>query len=108
MPYALCCLEGGNDDGKWQKFYNLMVTVLSILAFSVLVLPALSAETLKIATLTDMSGPYAELAGWGNINAAKMAIEDFGGKVLGLDIEFVYRDHQSKAGSGQSKGHRTL
>ena len=42
-------------------------------------------KLLRIATLTDMSGPYAELAGWGNINAAKMAIEDFGGKVLGIE-----------------------
>jgi branched-chain amino acid transport system substrate-binding protein len=82
--------------GNGKKFYKLMVTVLSILAFSVLVFPALSAEPVRIATLTDMSGPYAELAGWGNINAAKMAIEDFGGKVLGLDIEYVYRDHQCK------------
>ena len=80
-----------------EKLTQFMATVFSILAFSILIVsPAFSAEPLRIATLTDMSGPYADLAGWGNINAAKMAIEDFGGKVLGLDIEYVYRDHQCK------------
>ena len=78
-----------------------MAVVVLILGF--IVSPAFSAETLKIATLTDMSGPYAELAGWGNINAAKMAIEDFGGKVLGMDIEYVYRDHQCKADLANQK-----
>ena len=68
-----------------KRVIRLMVAVL---IFGFIVCPAFSAETLKIATLTDMSGPYAELAGWGNINAAKMAIEDFGGKVLGMDIEY--------------------
>ena len=83
--------------GKGKKGAQLMAAVVLFLGLPILLAaPALSAETLKISTLTDMSGPYAELAGWGNVNAAKMAIEDFGGKVLGMDIEFVYRDHQSK------------
>ena len=89
--------------GKSKKF-NLMAVVVLILGLPILIVSsAHAAETLKIATLTDMSGPYAELAGWGNINAAKMAIEDFGGKVLGMDIEYVYRDHQCKADLANKK-----
>ncbi|MGZ3493238.1 MAG: ABC transporter substrate-binding protein, partial [Thermodesulfobacteriota bacterium] len=84
--------------GKGIQLLGIIVLILGFFLS-----PAFSAETLKIATLTDMSGPYAELAGWGNINAAKMAIEDFGGKVLGMDIEYVYRDHQCKADLANQK-----
>ena len=78
--------------GKGIQLMGILVLILGFI-----VSPGFTAEPLKIATLTDMSGPYAELAGWGNINAAKMAIEDFGGKVLGMNIEYFYRDHQCKA-----------
>src|SRR3974390_3531571 len=84
---------------------KLILVILSsiIISSMLIVFPAFSAEPVRIATLTDMSGPYAELAGWGNINAAKMALEDFGGKVLGMDIEDVYRDHQCKADLSNQK-----
>jgi branched-chain amino acid transport system substrate-binding protein len=52
---------------------------------------------LKIGVLTDMSGPYADLSGKGSVEAAKMAVEDFGGKVQGRPIEVVFADHQNKA-----------
>jgi branched-chain amino acid transport system substrate-binding protein len=51
----------------------------------------------KIGVLTDMSGYYSDLAGPGSVLAAKMAVEDFGGKVLGAQIEVVSADHQNKA-----------
>jgi branched-chain amino acid transport system substrate-binding protein len=44
-----------------------------------------------------MSGPYADLSGKGSVEAAKMAVEDFGGKVQGRPIEVVFADHQNKA-----------
>ena len=51
--------------------------------------PATAADTgpVKIAVITDMSGVYAALAGQGAVEATKMAVEDFGGKVLGRPIE---------------------
>src|SRR5512138_3430832 len=52
---------------------------------------------LKIGVLTDMSGYYSDLAGAGSVLAARMAVEDFGGKVLGAPIEIVSADHQNKA-----------
>jgi len=54
----------------------------------------------KIGVLSDMSGLYSDSGGRGSVEAAKMAIEDFGGKVLGKPIELVFADHQNKADVG--------
>src|SRR5262249_39013880 len=54
----------------------------------------------KIGVLDDMSGPYAENTGPGDVAAAKFAIADFGGKVLGKPIELVTSDFQSKVDVG--------
>ena len=51
----------------------------------------------KIGILNDQSGVYADFGGKSSVEAAKMAIEDFGGKVLGAPIELVDADHQNKA-----------
>ena len=52
----------------------------------------------KIGKLTDMSGLYPDSVGPGAVIAAKMAIADFGGKVLGFPIELVVADTQNKIG----------
>src|SRR6201985_291773 len=61
---------------------------------------AAQAQTLdrpiKIGVLSDMSGPYADQAGLGSVEAAKMAIEDAGGKFGNRPIELVSADHQHK------------
>src|SRR3546814_8458875 len=59
-----------------------------------------SDDVVKLAILTDMSGPYADINGQGSVHAVQMAIEDFGGEVLGKKIELVYADHQNKADVG--------
>ena len=56
----------------------------------------LSDDVLKIGVLTDMSGLYADFGGPGAVLAAKMAVEDFGGKMFGKTIEVVSADHQNK------------
>ena len=50
----------------------------------------------KIGILNDQSGVYADYGGKWSLEAAKMAIEDFGGEVLGGKIELVTADHQNK------------
>ncbi len=81
---------------KYNKIFGVLVVFLMVLGISALtVSPAVAADPVKIAVLTDMSGPYAGITAK-NVDAARMAIEDFGGKLLGQDIEFVYRDHQCK------------
>ncbi len=58
---------------------------------------AVSDEVVKIGVLTDMSGLYSDIGGQGSVEAARMAVQDFGGKVLGRNIEVVFADHQNKA-----------
>ena len=58
---------------------------------------AISGDVVRIAVLTDMSGPYSDVGGPGSVEAARMAVADFGGKVLGKSVEVVYGDHQNKA-----------
>lgn len=60
----------------------------------------LSHGKVRIGVMNDMSGPYIDLAGPGSVLAAKMAVEDFGGKVLGQPIEILSADHQNKADVG--------
>jgi branched-chain amino acid transport system substrate-binding protein len=50
----------------------------------------------KIGILNDQSGVYADYGGKTSIEAAKMAVEDFGGTVLGQKIEIISADHQNK------------
>ena len=49
-----------------------------------------------IGVLNDQSGIYADVGGMGSIWAARMAVEDFGGTVLGRDIAIVAADHGSR------------
>jgi len=59
-------------------------------------------DTIKIGVLADMSSLYADLGGPGSTAAAQMAVEDFGGTVLGKKIEVVSADHQNKPDVGSS------
>jgi branched-chain amino acid transport system substrate-binding protein len=63
----------------------------------------MSGNVVKIGVLTDMTGLYSDLGGQGSIEAAKMAVSDFGGKVLGANIEIIGADHQNKADIASSK-----
>ena len=60
----------------------------------------ISDNLVRIGVLGDLSGVYADFGGPGNVVAARMAVEDFGGKVLGKPIDVIAADHQSKADIG--------
>lgn len=57
----------------------------------------------KIGVLADLSGIYSAIGGKGLIDAAKMAIEDAGGSVLGRPVELVSVDTQNKPDLASSK-----
>jgi branched-chain amino acid transport system substrate-binding protein len=57
----------------------------------------ISDGVVKIGMIEDMSSIYADITGVGAVTAAKMAVEDFGGRVLGKPIEVISADHQNKA-----------
>jgi branched-chain amino acid transport system substrate-binding protein len=59
-------------------------------------------DTVKIGVLADMSSLYADLGWPGSTVAAQMAVDDFGGTVLGKKIEIVSADHQNKPDVGSS------
>jgi branched-chain amino acid transport system substrate-binding protein len=56
----------------------------------------LSGDVVKIGVLTDMSGLYADYGGPGAVAAARLAVQDFGGRMFGRPIEVVNADHQNK------------
>jgi branched-chain amino acid transport system substrate-binding protein len=58
---------------------------------------AQSKPPLKLGGILDMSSLYADITGVGSETAAKMAVDDFGGEVLGRKIEVVVADHLNKA-----------
>lgn len=57
-------------------------------------------ESVRLGVLTDMSGMLSDMSGQGSVEAARLAIEDFGGSVLGQPVELVFADHQHKADVG--------
>lgn len=78
------------------------LTVSAISALFAFSTPSYSQEKVsdgivKVGVITDMSGLYADNVGSGSVLATRLAVEDFGGKVLGKPIEIVTVDHQNKA-----------
>jgi branched-chain amino acid transport system substrate-binding protein len=67
-----------------------------VAACSLLLAAPASAQAVKIGILNDQSGVYADYGGKYSVEAARMAIEDFGGEVLGHKVELVTADHQNK------------
>ncbi len=73
--------------------------MMSALALSVMAAIAHAQGTgdvIRIGILNDQSGPYADVGGKGSVIAAKLAVEEFGGKLLGKRIEVIAADHQNK------------
>lgn len=88
-----------------------MITIKKTLLTAAMVLAAttmsvqaagLSDGKLKIGVIGDMGGAYADICGKGCVTAVKMAVEDFGGTVLGKKIEIVSADDQNKPDVGSA------
>ncbi|NPV25071.1 ABC transporter substrate-binding protein [Bradyrhizobium aeschynomenes] len=70
--------------------------LLAFAAAGALLTAAPASAQVKIGILNDQSGVYADYGGKYSVEAAKMAVEDFGGEVLGQKVELVTADHQNK------------
>lgn len=80
------------------------VVAASLVAFSGSSYAAgLTDDEVRIGVLTDLSAIYSDIEGPGAVAAAKMAVKDFGGKVLGKKITILTADTQSKADLSGSK-----
>jgi branched-chain amino acid transport system substrate-binding protein len=65
-----------------------------------------AATPLKIGVLSDFSSVYSDIGGMGNVEATKMAIEDFGGSMFGKPIELVTADVLNKPDIAASIGRK--
>jgi len=75
---------------------TLLITSINVTAARAQV----SDDVVRIGVLNDQSGLYADLGGPGSVTAARMAVEDAGGVVLGKPVEIVFADHQNKSDIG--------
>ncbi len=80
--------------------FAVMVAMLSL---GVGAARAQAADPVKIGVLADMSSIYSAIGGKGLVDAARMAVEDFGGSVLGKPIELLSVDTQNKVDVASSK-----
>lgn len=60
----------------------------------------ISDGVVRIGVMADQTGPYSGNGGPGSSLAVKMAVEDFGGKVLGKPVEVLLADDQNKPDVG--------
>jgi branched-chain amino acid transport system substrate-binding protein len=84
------------------RMENNVKKLLSGLMASVMVVATSAAMAqntgpLKLGAVLDMSGLFADITGPGSETAAKMAVEDFGGEVLGRKVQIVVADHLNKS-----------
>jgi len=81
---------------KQMKRATLLSAVIIALVSAPAYAQQISDGKVKIGILNDQSGVYANFGGKYSYEAAKMAVEDYGGKVLGFPVEVITVDHQNK------------
>jgi len=79
---------------------TMLCTALCVALVGAAHAQGVSDDMVKIGVLTDMSSLYADNAGPGSVAAAQMAIDDFGGRVLGRKIELISADNLNKPDHG--------
>ena len=81
---------------------KLMLRLLIAGSFIIVSAVAASAadDGVRIGVLGDQSSNFADSGGPGSVTATRMAVEDFGGSVLGHPIEVLVADHQNKVDTG--------
>ena len=82
-----------------------LAVVLAVVAGLMAVAGQAAADEMKpirIGVLTDLGGVTADATGKGSVEAARLAVEDMGGKVAGRPVEVISADHQHKTDLGSS------
>lgn len=86
------------------SFRNCLIGMAGMASFGAMAQPGtISGDIVRVGVLTDMASLYSDFSGKGSAEAVKMAVEDFGGTVLGKPIEVVVADHQNKPDLAASK-----
>src|ERR1700740_3616082 len=77
-----------------------VIAALALLSWGAGLTAAVAQQPVKLGVLNDQSGLYADLTGMGSVHAARMAVEDFGGKVGDRPVEIIFADHLNKPDVG--------
>jgi len=86
-----------HDNERQEISMNSSAARLGALTLLAALCPwAQAAEPLRIGAIVDMTGVYSGIGGPGGVTAVKMAVQDFGGTVLGRPIEVLSADYQNK------------
>jgi branched-chain amino acid transport system substrate-binding protein len=96
-------LQGGTE---MKRISNFLLVAGAIMLAATSAKAEISDDVVKIGVLTDQSGVYADATGPGSVEAVRMAIADYGGKVAGKPIVMVEADHQNKPDVGAAIARR--
>jgi len=89
------------EDDMRSLFQTLgLASVVLVALLTTGAMAQISDNVVKIGVLTDMTGPSSSPNGPGSVTAAQMAVDDFGGTVLGKPIVVISADHQNKPDIG--------
>lgn len=91
-----------------MKTHPIAAAIVCGAALLSLAAQAQTPDKVRIGFLTDMSSVYADIDGKNGALAIQMAIDDFGGKVLGRPIELLASDHQNKPDIAATKAREWL
>src|SRR5882762_4850915 len=91
--------DGRHGQGRQMRGIGLAVALCAS-SMATGAYAQVSDDVVKIGVLNDQSSIYSDLSGQGSVIAARMAVEDFGGTVLGRKIEVIFADHQDKPDVG--------
>jgi branched-chain amino acid transport system substrate-binding protein len=78
----------------------VIFVIAAVLTLGATASAEMSGDVVKIGVLSDMSGLYSDIGGPGSVEAARMAIADFGGSVRGKKIELISAGHQNQPDVG--------
>lgn len=89
---------------SYKKLRPLVTAIASVVASAAWLSPVVQAQdVIRVGLITDLSGVYIDTEGPGGVVALQMAIDDYGGKVLGKPIELLVADHQNQSDIAASK-----
>src|SRR3954467_15419053 len=88
----------GSVATQWRAFMrrHLVLPLVAACLWSVSARAEVSDNKIVIGVMGDQSGGGSDVGGPGSIVAARMAVEDAGGKVDGIPVEIITADHQNK------------
>src|SRR5690349_24692854 len=94
------------EDRMFARQYPMLGAFALAMLTSTLAQAQISDDVVKIGVLTDMNGPASTPTGQGSVTSAQMAVDDFGGTVLGKPITIIVGDHQLKPDIGAAVARR--